>query len=127
MTMEEYWPKWEPTWPVSFSVGVKSKRQAETLACCLIRVERYLRRGIPKGDFKHWDLADRLALARRKLQEEAGLVAVLRWFALVHNGRIVQETYATDAGSALAQFKAIGGEPPSGSTVEKSTGKDQLE
>lgn len=67
--MEEYWPKWEPTWPVNFSVTVKSKKQADTLARDLSRVERYLRRGIPKGNFKHWDLADRLAVARRKLQK----------------------------------------------------------
>lgn len=125
--MEKYWPKWEPTWPVSFSVAVKSKQQADILACCLIRVERYLRRGIPKGEFKHWNLADRLAVARRKFQEEAGLVAIPRWFALVDKGQILQETFATDAESALAQFKAIRGKLPGGLTVKKSTGTNQLE
>jgi hypothetical protein len=125
--IEKYWPKWEPTWPVSFSVAVKSKQQAETLACCLIRVERYLRRRIPKGDFTHSNLADRLAVARRKLQEETGLVAIPRWFALVQKGRILQEAYAANAEGALAQFKAMRGNLPDGSTVEKSTGKNQLE
>jgi hypothetical protein len=125
--MKEYWPKWEPTWPVSLSVAVKSKQQPDTLVFCLIRVERYLRREIPKGDLKHWDLADRLAVARRKLQEEAGLVAIPGWFALVHNGQILQETCAIDAESALTQFKATRGKLPSGLTVEKSTGKNQLE
>lgn len=75
--MKEYWPKWEPTWPVSFGVAVKSKQQADTLACCLIRLERYLRRRIRPGDYRNPNrtLADRLAVARRKLQENAGLVA----------------------------------------------------
>ena len=72
--IEKYCPKREPTWPVSFGVAVKSRQQAETLSCCLIRVERYLRRRIPKGNFRHLNLADRVAVARRKFQEEAGLV-----------------------------------------------------
>lgn len=71
---EQYYPKFEPNWPVTFTVAVKSKEQAATLACALIRVERYLRRKIKHGDFKHWNLADRLAVSRRKFQEEAGLV-----------------------------------------------------
>lgn len=76
-SFEQYWPKREPKWPVDFTVGVTSKHQAETLACCLIRVERYLRRRIPLGDYKNPNrsLADRLAVARRKLQEAAALVA----------------------------------------------------
>ncbi len=75
--LEQYWPKFEPKWPVKFTVEVRSKQQAETLACCLIRVERYLRRQIPLGDYKNPNrsLADRLAVARRKVQEDAGLVA----------------------------------------------------
>lgn len=72
--LEEYWPKFEPKWPVACSIEVKSKQQAAVLACALIRVERYLRRGIPKGDFRHMNLADRLRAARRKFQEEAGIV-----------------------------------------------------
>jgi hypothetical protein len=69
--------KCHPKWPVKFTVEVASKQQAETLTCCLIRVERYLRRGIPLGDYKNPNrsLADRLAVARRKLQEDADLVA----------------------------------------------------
>jgi hypothetical protein len=75
--LEQYWSKFEPKWPVQFTVKVMSKHQAETLACCLIRIERYLRRRIPLGDFKNPNrsLAGRLAFARRKLQEDAGLVA----------------------------------------------------
>jgi hypothetical protein len=72
--IEQYYPKFEPNWPVKFSIGLKSKHQAAVLACAFIRVERYLRKGIPKGDFKNMDLADRLRSARRKFQEEAGLV-----------------------------------------------------
>ena len=75
--LEQYWSKFEPRWPVKFTVDVRSKQQAETLACCLIRVERYLRRRVPQGDYRNPNrsLADRLAVARRKLQEDAGLVA----------------------------------------------------
>jgi hypothetical protein len=75
--LEQYWSKFEPKWPVKFTVEVTSKQQAETLACCLIRIERYLRRRISLGDYKNPNrsLADRLAVARRKLQEDAGLVA----------------------------------------------------
>jgi len=75
--LEEYWSKFEPKWPVKFTFEVTSKQQAETLACCLVRIERYLRRRIPLGDYKNPNrsLADRLAIARRKLQEDAGLVA----------------------------------------------------
>jgi hypothetical protein len=75
--LEQYWPKSEPKWPVNFTVEVTSKQQAETLACCLIRIERYLRRRISLGDYKNPNrsLADRLAVAKRKLQEDAGLVA----------------------------------------------------
>lgn len=51
----------------------------------------------------------------------------LRWFALVLDGQIIHETYASDAKSALAKFKALRGKLPEGSTVEKSTGKNQLE
>src|ERR1051326_2429655 len=75
--LEQYWPKFEPKWPVNFTVEVTSKQQAENLACCLIRIERYLRRRISLGDYKNPNrsLADRLAVAKRKLQEDAGLVA----------------------------------------------------
>ena len=75
--VEQYWPKFEPKWPVKFTVEVTSKEQAETLACCLVRIERYLRRRISLGDYRNPNrsLADRLAVARRKLQEDAGLVA----------------------------------------------------
>jgi hypothetical protein len=72
--IEKYCLKWEPTWPLNFGVAVRSRQQAETLACCLIRVERYLRRRIPKGDFRHLNLADRVSVARRKFQGQAGLV-----------------------------------------------------
>jgi hypothetical protein len=72
--IEHYYPKFEPNWPVKFSIGLKSKHQAAVLACAFIRVERYLRKGIPKGDFKNMDLADRLRSARRKFQEDSGLV-----------------------------------------------------
>jgi hypothetical protein len=75
--LEQYWSKFEPKWPVNFTVEVTSKEQAENLACCLLRLERYLGRRIPLGDYKNPNrsLADRLAVARRKLQEDAGLVA----------------------------------------------------
>ena len=75
--LEQYWSKFEPRWPVKFTVEVTSKQQADTLVGCLIRVEHYLRRRVPLGDYKNPNrrLADRLAVARRKLQEAAGLVA----------------------------------------------------
>ncbi len=38
--IEEYYPKVEPTWPGTFTVAVKSKEQAATLAGALIRMER---------------------------------------------------------------------------------------
>ena len=125
--VEQYWPRWEPNWPITFTVAVKTKQQADTLACSLIPVERYLRHRLPKSDFKQWGLADRLAVARRNLQGGAGLLANPRWFALVHQGRILQEICAIDAEAALAQFKAIFGELPIGSTFEMSTGKNESE
>jgi flagellar biosynthesis component FlhA len=72
--IEHVYPKFEPKWPVKFSIEVKSNQQAEVLVGAFIRLERYLRRGILRGDFKHADLADGLRGARRKLQKEAGLV-----------------------------------------------------
>jgi hypothetical protein len=68
-------PAREPKWPVSFTVGVKNRVQAEMLVRCLIHVERALRRPIRRGDFRNMYLADSIAVARRKLQEDAGLVA----------------------------------------------------
>lgn len=72
--LKKYWPKFEPKWPVACRLEIKSKQEAAILTCALIRVERYLRRGIPKGDFKNMNLADRLRAAHRKFQEDAGLV-----------------------------------------------------
>ena len=51
---------------------------------------------------------------------------VPRWFALVHRGRILQETFAVNAADALSKFRALRGKLPAGSTVEKSTGKNRL-
>lgn len=51
---------------------------------------------------------------------------VPRWFALVHKGRILQETFALDAADAFMKFRKLRGQLPAGSTVEKSTGKNQL-
>lgn len=50
-----------------------------------------------------------------------------RWFALVHKGRILQETFALDAADALVKFGELRGKLPVGATVEKSTGKNRLE
>jgi uncharacterized protein (DUF433 family) len=63
-----------PEWPVTFSIELKNKLQAETLSCALIRLERTLRRPISKGDFSGMNLADQLAEACRRLQEDAALV-----------------------------------------------------
>lgn len=51
---------------------------------------------------------------------------VPRWFALVHQGRILQETFAVDAADALTKFRAFRGKLPTGATIEKSTGKNRL-
>ncbi len=52
---------------------------------------------------------------------------VPRWFALVHEGRILQETFALDAADALMKIRELRGKLPLGATLEKSTGKNQLE
>ena len=71
---EKHFPKRKPNWPTTFAVQVRNKQQAETLACALIRVERWLRRRIREGDFRHMNLADSLATARRRFQEDSLLV-----------------------------------------------------
>lgn len=50
-----------------------------------------------------------------------------RWFALVHQGRILQETFAVDEADAFTKFRTVRGKLPTGATVEKSTGKNRLE
>lgn len=52
---------------------------------------------------------------------------VPHWFALVHEGRILQETFALDAADALMKIRELRGKLPLGATLQKSTGKNQLE
>ncbi len=52
---------------------------------------------------------------------------VPRWFALVHKGRILQETFALDAADALMKIRSLRGKLPVGARVEKSTGKNHLD
>ncbi len=55
--IEESYPKVEPTWQGTLTVAVKSKEQAATLACALIRMERVMRKPFERVDFKDWNLA----------------------------------------------------------------------
>jgi hypothetical protein len=120
-------PQSTPNWPLWFSMEVKNKTEAETLSRYVIRLEECLRRNMLRGDFNKSDLIDQLAIARRRFQEQAGLPVTPRWFALVYRGRILQETFAVDAYSALEKFKALRRNLPPGSTIEESNGKNRLE
>lgn len=116
-----------PNWPVWFSMEVNNNNEAETLSRYVTRLEKYLLRNMRRGDFNKSDLIAQLAIARRKFQEQAGLPVTPRWFALVYRRRIILETFAVDAYSALEKFKTLRGKLPTGSTIEESNGKNQLE
>ncbi len=65
--------------PVELAIMVKTNREAELLVNALIGLERSLRmEWITKGIPRDIGLADRLAVSRRLLQEEAGLVMTLK-------------------------------------------------
>jgi hypothetical protein len=74
---------------MKLTIEIKSPWEAEQVVDALIRLEQPLRDAwLAKGDMRGLGLADRVHVARRKLQEESGLVAGIQRIEDLIQGKV---------------------------------------
>ena len=73
---------------MKLTIKIENVWEAEQVCYALIELERPLRERVRTGDMQGLRLADRVHVARRRLQEEAGLVVGLKRLDDLASGRV---------------------------------------
>lgn len=79
---------------MKFTIKIETPWEAERVVDALIRLEQPLREAVRTGDMQGLGLADRVHVARRKLQEDAGLVAGIQRISDLATGKVKGQTEA---------------------------------
>ena len=79
---------------MKLTIKIETPWEAERVVDALIRLEQPLREAVRTGDMQGLGLADRVHVARRKLQEDAGLVAGIQRISDLATGKVKGQTEA---------------------------------